>query len=178
MSAHIRQPDADEVRSLLLRNWMTHDAMWFANSLERLGIEETNVLNRSAVRAMAAIEAKRIAKLFGLAPVTTAGDVRRFFDTAIATVIPDFMDFTVTWVPDETAVSFEITRCFAFEGVSALGVADRYECGVYERLYGWLDGLGVEYSIAPDTARCTRDGVDGACSRKISLVVGADPSRP
>lgn len=171
MTAATRQPGSDELRSLLLRNWMTHDAMWFATSLTRLGIEETNALNRAAVRSMAAIEAKRIMKLYGIAAITTSGDVREFFDLAIAAVIPDFMDFQMSWASDSTSVRCEITRCFAFEGVSALGVADSYECGIYERLYGWLDALEVEYTITPDTTACIMDTTKGLCAREISLHV-------
>ncbi len=39
--------------------------------------------------------------------------------------------------------------CFAYEGVAGLGVAAEYECGIYERIYGWLDALGLEYQATP-----------------------------
>lgn len=168
MARKTSPPEPGELRSLLQRNWMTHDAMWFAAALARVGIEDTNAMNRAAVRSMAAIEARRIRKLFGLGPITCADDVRRFFDCAIGAVIPDFMDFSETWAPDNTSVSFQIARCFAFDGVTALGVADRYECGIYERIHGWLDELGLGYSVTPDVAHCTMFH-DGSCVRRFTF---------
>ena len=45
--------DAREMKEVLNQGWMTHDGMWFANSLMELGIEKTNELNLRAVRGMA-----------------------------------------------------------------------------------------------------------------------------
>jgi len=167
MTAHYVQPEPAELRSLMLKGWMTHDAMWFATTLARHGIDETNIMNRTAVRSMAAIEAKRVAKLFGLPrPVATPDGLREFFDRAIESVIPDFMEFHVQWAPDNTSVTFRVTSCFAFDGVSALGVADRYECGIFERIHGWFDALEVTYTETPETALCTMPRT-GSCARTL-----------
>lgn len=164
--------DRTELKGLLLRNWMTHDAMWFASAVDQLGIAQANRLNLSAVHGMAAIEAKRIRKILGLEEVRSNADLRRFFDTAVDLVIPDFMDFTMSWGPDNSSVHFEMHKCFAFDGVSLLGVADTYECGIYERIFGWLDGLGVGYEVTPEVDLCTMHH-DGRCERTISFQLAA-----
>lgn len=156
------------LKSLLVRNWLTHDAMWFAGAVDELGIETANRLNRRAVAGMAAVEAARILRVMDLEEVRTGEELRRFFDVAIALVIPSAIEFTVRWEPAEQTVSFEITRCFAFEGVTALGVADTYECGIYERVKGWLDALGVGYEIEPDELLCSMQH-RGACRRRFAL---------
>lgn len=162
--------DAAVRMRLVQRQWLTHDAMWFAHSVERLGIETANELNRAAVRSMAAVEAGRLRKLMAVDAVRTPAELRRFFDTAVAVVIPDVIDFTMGWAPDGQSVTFEVQRCFAFEGVSALGVADTYECGIYERVTGWLEGLGIAYRIEPDVAHCTMHH-SGACRRVVTVTL-------
>lgn len=168
MSTHLDQIEKEELRRLLLRNWMTHDAMWFMHSVNALGIEKTNELNRAAVRAMAAVEAERLVKVLGLPSVSTHDEIRAFFDAAIALVIPDFIRFEWEWAPGNRAVRFEITKCFAHEGVAALGVAERYECGIYERIYGWMEALRVRCEVTPDVVHCTMHH-SGTCVRDVRL---------
>lgn len=160
--------DNAAVRDLLLRNWMTHDAMWFREAVSRHGIAAANAMNRAAVRNMAAIEAKRIMRLIGMDAVRTNDDVRAFFDAAIAIAIPDFITSEITWADDNSAITLAVTRCFAHDGVAAAGVIAQYECGIFERLYGWLDALGAEYSVEPDTLECLMH-TRGACARTMRI---------
>lgn len=162
--------DANAVRQLLIRCWMTHDAMWFLHATSELGIETANKLNRAAVRSMAQVEAKRVLKLVGMRGVTSFDEVRRFFETAASLVIGDFMDFTWEWLPEQESVRFVMQNCFAFDGVTKLGVADRYECGIYDRVYGWLDALGVGFEVEPDVAYCTMHH-EGTCTRLVRLAL-------
>ena len=41
-----------EIKELLGKCWITHDAMWFAHSLFTHGIDEANRLNRAAIKSM------------------------------------------------------------------------------------------------------------------------------
>ncbi len=150
---------------------MTHDAMWFAHAVQELGIKKANQLNRSAVHDMAAVEAKRVSKLLGLSGVSTPEDLRRFVDAAIELVIPDFMDFTVEWSSDATSMRFAITKCFAFDGVSMLGVVAEYECGIYDRIYGWLDAFGIDYQVTPSGPQCLMQH-SSRCERQIDMSFG------
>jgi hypothetical protein len=54
-----------ELKDLLIRNWMTHDGMWFYHCLRELGIEQTNRLNKAAIKSPAEIEIKRAKKIHG-----------------------------------------------------------------------------------------------------------------
>ncbi len=171
MTSTLATVDKEQLHALLLRGWMTHDAMWFANAVQELGIEGANKLNRSAVHGMAAVEAKRISKLLGLSTVSGSGELRQFVDAATELVIPDFMDFSADWSDDGTSVCFAITKCFAFDGVSMLGVAAEYECGIFERIYGWLDAFGVDYQVTPAGPQCLMHH-SGHCRREIELTFG------
>lgn len=166
MDTSIETLDPGAVRDLLLRNWMTHDSMWFGQAVTHHGIDDANVMNRAAVRPMAVVEAKRIRRLLAIDQVGDAGTLRRFFDAAIELVIPDIMAYELEWGPDDRSVRFHVTNCFAHDGVAALGLIDRYQCGIFERIYGWLDGLGVEYRVEPETVRCLQH-TEGNCVREL-----------
>ena len=62
-----------ELKELLNKCCMTHDAMWFYNCLQECGIEKTNKINRAAVKAMAAVEIKRLKKAVGVDNLETFG---------------------------------------------------------------------------------------------------------
>lgn len=156
----------DELKQLLVRNWMTHDAMWFVEAVNLVGIDTANRMNRAAVRNMATIEAKRLRRLLGSPAIRDLSDLRRFFELAAELVMGDFMDFSWEWSEPGDRVRFRFHTCFAHDGVSALGVVDRYECGIFERVYGWLDALGVEFAVEPDVAHCTMHH-DGRCEREL-----------
>ena len=53
----------NELKEILIKNWMTHDAMWFYHCLQECGIERTNKINKAAVRAMAMIEISLFQKI-------------------------------------------------------------------------------------------------------------------
>jgi hypothetical protein len=61
----------DELKELLNKGWMTHDAMWFVNCLKEFGIESTNKINKAAIRDMSAVEIKRMQKAARVGPIKT-----------------------------------------------------------------------------------------------------------
>ncbi|MFA6032837.1 MAG: DUF6125 family protein [Myxococcota bacterium] len=144
-----------DVREVLTKGWLTHDAMWFYSCCQELGIEKTNELNKSAIALMATIETKRMIKALGMQGETFDNfeKVRRFLTGAREFVIPEWMDFT--WSMDtENIFKWQWNTCFAYEGVKRLGVADKYKCGVMYRIEGWLNALGVKYEMTPVIDGC------------------------
>lgn len=152
-----------ELKELLIKNWMTHDAMWFYHCLQELGIEQTNRINRAAVRAMAAIEIKRLQKAIGAVKIDTFDDFKRFFEAFMAIATGQFMKYSYH-TPETNRLHCEWTSCFAFEGVTALGVIDRYECGIMLRIETWLDTLGIRFEVEPKVTGCMMQ-TDGRCFR-------------
>jgi len=153
----------DEIKEIVSKNWMTHDAMWFYHCLHEFGIEKTNQLNKAAIRDMSAIEIKRIHKAMGASPISTFDDFKHFFDVASEIANGKFMKYTYT-SPAHNLVHSEWDTCFAYEGMKAMGVADRYECGVMLRINTWLDTLGIRYVIEPKVTGCMMH-TDGKCFR-------------
>jgi hypothetical protein len=160
---------SNELKEILIKNWMTHDAMWFYHCLQECGIEKTNQINRAAVRAMGIIEIRRIQKAVGLQKIAKFEDVKSLLEAAWDVVKADFMKASFS-LPSRNALRGDFERCFAYEGMKRMGVIERYQCGIFERIYGWFDGIGLEYSVSPEVEGCMMHS-DGRCFREITFRV-------
>ncbi len=149
----MKLPEKGELKELLIKGWMTHDAMWFNSCLQECGIEKTNRINKAAIRAMSAIEIKRIQKAVGAGKLDSFDKFKRFFGMAMEIATGKFMKYTYS-LPSNNIVHFEWGSCFAYEGVKALGVIDRYECGIMLRIETWLHTLGIQYEVEPKVTGC------------------------
>ncbi|HSV96460.1 MAG TPA: DUF6125 family protein [Spirochaetota bacterium] len=152
----------NELRDLLNRSWMTHDAMWFYNSVLAIGIDKTNPINRAAVKSMAQVEAKRIKNALGFGDISSFSDLKSFLENGFEVLRGEFMKFELSF-PEKNRLHWEIPGCFAYEGVKALGVIDGYECGIFDRAHGWFEALGVKYEMKPCVRKCLMH-MDGKCS--------------
>ena len=160
--------DKLELRELINRNWMTHDAMWFFHSVQEHGIEKTNAINKAAVRSMATVEAKRLKKAFGIETIRTFDELKQFILSGFEVIRGSFMDFRLSF-PEENVMEWEVPSCFAYEGVRSLGVIDGYQCAIFDRLDAWLETLGVQYSVAPEVAGCLLHR-QGKCRRRYRFL--------
>ena len=159
----MKLPEKDELKELLVKNWMTHDAMWFYHSLQECGIEKTNRINKAAIRDMAAIEIKRIQKAVGAGNFDTWDEFKRFFEITMEIATGKFMNYRYS-LPAHNKMHGEWESCFAYEGIKALGVIDSYECGIMLRIDTWLDTLGIKYEVEPKVTGCMMH-TDGKCFR-------------
>ncbi len=158
-----------ELRELLTKAWMTHDAMWFMHSFQEFGIDKANKVNLAAIESMSIIEIKRIQKVLGY----TADELTRFerfvefTEEAFGLIKADFMQFQFN-VPEKNVLRWEWMdgKCFAYEGVSALGCIDDYKCGIMKRIEGWFKGLGINYRIEPSVDKCLMH-LEGRCTGRF-----------
>ncbi|MBI4830262.1 MAG: hypothetical protein HY801_01635 [Candidatus Lindowbacteria bacterium] len=68
----------------------------------------------------------------------------------------------------ENVARIKANRCFAYEGVRKMGAIEGYDCGIFARMAGWLDGLGIEHEVVPPLKGClmlTR----GECQREFRI---------
>ncbi len=159
--------DRSELKELLLKCWMTHDASWFYNCLQELGIEPTNRINKAAIRSLAAIELPRITRALAieLDEPPTFEQLKQVIDGALSVVKGDFMDFDYSF-PLENILEWRMNKCFAYEGMKKLGIDDRYECGILYRVCCWIEGLGAEYEIESPFSGCLMHE-KGFCSSRL-----------
>lgn len=146
----------EEIRELFSKNWMTHDAMWYGSCMQSLSPDQANSINKAAVRLMAGIEIKRIAKLMGKPKGLVVKDFQELaeiIDTTFTLIKTGFMNFEFSF-PEKNVLSGVFNECFAHDGVTKFGMIEHYDCGIVERIKGWLDGLGVEFEMTPDFDGC------------------------
>jgi len=155
--------ETKQLKELLNKGWMTHDAMWFYNSVQEIGIEKTNKINRAAVKAMAAVEMKRMKKALGVTEIKTFDQWVELFEASMYIVSGDFMKYKFVY-PGQIVIHSEWLSCFAYDGVKALGVIDRYECGIMDRIEAWLDALGLKWEVEPKVTSCMMH-THGKCYR-------------
>jgi len=155
--------ETKQLKELLNKGWMTHDAMWFYNSVQEIGIEKTNKINRAAVKAMAAVEMKRMKKALGVTEIKTFDQWVELFEASMYIVSGDFMKYKFVY-PGQNVIHSEWLSCFAYDGVKALGVIDRYECGIMDRIEAWLDALGLKWEVEPKVTGCMMH-THGKCYR-------------
>ena len=119
------------------------------------GLQVANRLNRIAAHEVGKVEAQRIARALQLPPVTTLDDYLLAHEVFIGLVGPDLMDYHLIRVGDN-AYQVHVQRCFAYENAVRAGVADNLECGIFSRITGWPEALGLEYEISPPLEKCVK----------------------
>lgn len=144
-----------EIREFFSKGWMTHDAMWFYQCLQNLEPQKANEMNQAAVKAMSLIEIQRILKLMGRGkgPVKTFDELKDIIDTAFQLVKTDFMKFSYDY-PEKNLCRGGYHECFAYEGLKKFGMIDSYQCGIFVRIFGWFEGLGVPCEVTPEIKGC------------------------
>lgn len=157
--------DARELRELLNRCWMTHDGMWFRHCLAECGIKKTNKINKAALYSAAKVEVGRLAKALAVERIETWEDLFDFIQQATAIVKADFMKFECASFEPNT-LRWDMRSCFAYDGMVQLGVINHYQCGIFERVKGWFDGLGLEYTMMPEISGCMMH-TEGQCFREF-----------
>lgn len=87
----------EELKNLLVKNWMTHDGAWFLNSYLLFGIKKANKLNKKAIRTLAPFEVRRVKKLsaYKEKEISNYEDFKTFMSDVFGILKGDFMDFSV-----------------------------------------------------------------------------------
>lgn len=161
-----------ELKELLCKGWMTHDAMWLLHCLEAFGMEKTNEINIKAVFSMSQIEINRVKKALGYSneKIKKFDEIKQLIVQTMEIIKADFMDFTWS-IPEKNVLHWKWSNgsCFAYQGIKGLGVLDTYECGIMKRIEGWMQGLEVEYELVPNITRCLMTSEDKKCEGDFIL---------
>jgi len=75
--------------------------------------------------------------------------------------------------PNQVSWVFSEGGCFAFNGMTMLGVEKEYHCGVIYRIQCWLEVLEIPYRMAPEIAGCLMADT-GKCSGILHLWPGEE----
>ncbi len=157
----------DQLRELLVKNWMTHDGAWFFYTCNECGIAKANRLNKSAIKMLAEVEQKRLRKLMGWQDhkITTFEDLKILMDNAFSLIKGDFMKGTFSF-PSKNLMHWTMDKCWAYEGMKKIGVEKEYECGVFYRVLCWIKDAGIKCEVDPPLKMC-RMAMQGTCEGDI-----------
>ena len=158
-----------ERETLLVKCWMSHDARWFMAVARECGMEVANRLNRTAAHEVGKAEAQRLVRALGLPPVASVDDYLLAQEIFISLLGPDLLDYRVTKVGDN-AFRVDVQRCFAHDQAVRAGISDNFECGIFARLTGWLDALGLAYETSPPLGKCLK-ARGRECGYTITLAI-------
>ncbi len=157
----------EQREEILIKCWMSHDARWFMAVAMSVGMEAAVRINQLAVREAGKAEVRRLARTLGLPAVRTPAEYLEAQEVLIALLGPGLLDYEAAVTGDDTC-EMRIQRCFAYDNVSRAGVADAYECGIFPRVEGWLEALGLEHELTPPLGKCLKaQGKD--CAYTIRL---------
>ncbi len=101
----------DKRESLIVKNWMSHDARWFNAVLEEYGMEATNRINQAAAHELGKVEAQRLLRLSRQGPLDNMGVFLLFQELVIGLFGPQLLEYKVI-ATGEDAYRIEIERCF------------------------------------------------------------------
>jgi hypothetical protein len=144
-----------ELRDLLIRNWMTHDGLWYGEVALRFGMGEASPMNRRVCRRLGQIEFRRLMALVGAAPPRNMAQYEELFEFGRQIYVPDVMEFNIEY-PSESEQVFHVLECVAHRAMEKAGQLEDYECGIFERIEGWFDAMGVKYTRTPNLDRCLK----------------------
>ena len=145
----------DKREALIVKNWMSHDARWFNAVLEECGMEVTNRINQAAAHELGKVEAQRALRLSGQGALDTMGDFLPLQELVMVLLGPELLEYRVV-ASGEDAYRIEIERCFAHDNISAVGLGEHYQCGIFARVTGWLEGMRFAYRMTPSLGLCMK----------------------
>ena len=67
--------DPKKLNSFLIKNWMTHDALWYAEVAGKLGMPEASPMNLRVCRKLGVTEFKRLLKML---ETSVPGDMQAY----------------------------------------------------------------------------------------------------
>lgn len=159
--------DDAEAKEIVRRCWYSHDGHWFQSAAAELGMEAANRLNRRALRAQGATEARRLRKSLGIGEIRGLGEFLRLFEALARVLVPPPTAVRLE-VRSERAYEIHVDRCFVHETVVRAGNPASYQCAVFDRIAGWHDGAGLPLAEDPPGLRCAK-ATGGECRRTLTL---------
>lgn len=145
----------DQLRDILIKNWMTHDALWYGEVAAKFGMAEASPMNLRVCRKLGQIEFGRLMKIAEAPLPKDIEEYRELFELGKQVFFPDFISVQIDYPGNDSQV-FHFLDCFAHEGMKKLGLLPDYECGIFERIEGWFGAMEIKYTRTPDLSRCLK----------------------
>lgn len=145
----------EQREALLTKCWMAFDSRWFLAVAMAYGPEAACRLNQIVAHEVGKVEAPGIARTLKLPPIATLDDFLVLQEMFISLLGPKLMDYAIVQT-GEDEFQIQVQRCFAHENVTRAGAADLYQCGIFARVTGWPEALGLRYEVTPSPGKCLK----------------------
>jgi hypothetical protein len=147
--------DRDALKRILIQNWMIHDGLWYNEVASQFGMGEASPMNVRVCRKLGSIEFSQLMKMAGASSPRNMDEFQELLELGTDVFVPEFQTVKVEYPGDDTQV-FRMVECFAQKAMERAGLLPEYECGIFERIEGWFDAMGLKYTRTPDLSRCLR----------------------
>lgn len=163
----------NEAREQLLRDsWLKHDALWYRFCYEHLDTHVTNKGNRKIVERLAEFEMlSLIRKLKVNSTNFNTTDILSLFEVGLDIYQTHNSPVTIKQISSRK-LQISITNCWACRALKEAGLLEKYECGPWGRLKGWLRALQVGGKLTPNPKTClalTRPSSAELCQVEVVL---------
>jgi hypothetical protein len=145
----------EQREALLTKCWMAFDSRWFIAVAMAYGPEAACRLNKLVTHEVGKVEAPGIARALQLTPIATLDDLLVLQEMFISLLGPELMDYAIVQTGDDE-YQIQIQRCYAHENITRAGVGNHYECGIFSRVTGWMEALGLRYGVTPSLGKCLK----------------------
>lgn len=112
-------------------------------------------MNLRVCRKLGRIEFKRLMNGVHASPPKSFEAYLEWFELGKEVFVPEFITIEAE-CPGRSPQAFNVSECFAHEGMKNLGVLAGYECGILERIEGWFDAMELSYTRTPGLSRCLK----------------------
>ena len=85
----------DPLRDILLRNWMTHDALWYGEVAAKFGMAEASPMNLRVCRELGRTEFKRLMKVVQAPPPKDFEAYRELFELGKEVFVREFITIQI-----------------------------------------------------------------------------------
>ena len=89
--------DPEKLNRVLMKNWMTHDALWYGEVAGKFGMIEASPINLRVCRKLGQIEFKRFMKMLGTSIPGSMPEYQELFDMGRRVFVPEFMSFDIDY---------------------------------------------------------------------------------
>lgn len=145
----------DFQKDLLIKGWMSHDARWYMAVAEHFGIGAANRLNQFVCREIGRVEMKRFMKSLALPPPKNMEGYLSLKKEAFSLYGSGLVEYEIK-ILDQQSYEIHLKRCFAYENIVRAGIKDEYQCGIFARIQGWIDALGLDHELLPPLGKCMK----------------------
>ncbi len=153
---------------LLRLTWYWHDARWFAAVAAEFGIDAANRVNRGIVRALGQAEMRRLMKALAADRVDGIGDALELFEDGRELFVPASLVESSVRAAGDRAYDVAIGRCFVHDNIVRAGVAESYQCAVFDRVAGWHEAWGLPLVDEPPAGTCAM-AAGRPCRRRFAV---------